>query len=247
MQLDGGIARRRKLAGVGEFTGKTESIFNKKKWLPLCQETKYFISHRCCGVMKKSPLMEYKRKTKRVPIVGTLAEESLLREQAWIKNGCNAFESKKPISQPLSFWTEQDVLKFLYMEGYEIAACYGDIVGVDGQGFEYEPMPGVDCKLKCTGCDRTGCIYCAFGAHRDNGESRFQRLAKTHPRQYEYCMGGGQWVDNPQYDPTAPKYDGDWMNWNPKKIWVPSKEGLGMKKVFDDCNAIYGKDFIRYD
>ena len=31
------------------------------------------------------------------------------------------------------------------------------------------------------------------------------------------------------------------------KAYVPSKEGLGMKKVFDDCNQIYGKDFIRYD
>ena len=81
----------------------------------------------------------------------------------------------------------------------------------------------------------------------EKGETRFQRLAKTHPKQYEYCMMGGQWVDNPDYDPTAPKYDDDWENWNPKKIWVPSKEGLGMKKVFDDCNQIYGKDFIRYD
>ena len=24
-------------------------------------------------------------------------------------------------------------------------------------------------------------------------------------------------------------------------------KGLGMKKVIDDCNAIYGKDFIRYE
>ena len=60
-------------------------------------------------------------------------------------------------------------------------------------------------------------------------------------------MSGGQWVDNPDYDPAAPKMDGDWENWNPKKIWVPSKEGLGMKYVFDQCNQIYGKDFIRYE
>ena len=54
-------------------------------------------------------------------------------------------------------------------------------------------------------------------------------------------------MDNPDYDPTAPKKDGLWQNWNPPKIWVPSKEGLGMKKVFDDMNKIYGKDFIRYE
>ena len=81
----------------------------------------------------------------------------------------------------------------------------------------------------------------------EKGETRFQRLARTHPRQYEYCMNGGQWVDNPSYDPAAPAMDGDWQNWNPKKVWVPSKEGLGMRKVFDDCNQIYGKDFIRYE
>ena len=239
--------RRRELAGVVEFTDGTKSIFNKEKWLPLLQETQFLISHNCCSVMKKAPLHTYQRQTKRFPFIGTLAEESMLREQKWVQNGCNAFDLKRPISTPLAFWTEQDILKYLYVEGYEIASVYGDIVGVDNQGFEYEPLPGVDCKLKCTGCDRTGCIFCGFGAHREKGETRFQRLAKTHPKQYEYCMGGGQWVDNPNYDPTAPEYDGEWKNWNPKKIWTPSKKGLGMKKVFDDCNAIYGKDFIRYD
>lgn len=91
------------------------------------------------------------------------------------------------------------------------------------------------------------CIYCAFGFHMEKGETRFQRIAKTHPRQYEYCLGGGQWVDNPVYDPAAPEYDGEWKNWNPKKIWVPSKEGLGMKAVFDMVNEIYGKNFYRYE
>ena len=201
----------------------------------------------CCAVMKKAPLKSYQRKHKVYPYLGTLAEESKLREQAWIRHGCNAFEGATKTSQPLSFWTEQDILKYLYWEGWDIASVYGDIIGVDDNGMEYEPMPGIDCKLKCTGCSRTGCIFCGFGAHLEKGETRFQRLAKTHPKQYEYCMGGGQWVDNPDYDPAAPKMDGDWENWNPRKIWVPSKEGLGMKHVFDECNQIYGKDFIRYD
>ena len=227
--------------------GVTKSIFNKEKWLPLCNETQFMMSHKCCSAMKKAPIQTYQRKAKRVPFIGTLTEESKLREQAWFKHGCNAFESKKPTSQPMSFWTEQDVLHYIRHEGLEIASVYGDIVGVDKNGFEYEPLPGIDCNLKCTGCQRTGCIFCGFGAYLDKGETRFQRLARTHPKQYEYCMRGGQWVDNPAYDPTAPEKDGVWKNWNPKKIWTPSKEGLGMKKVFDDCNAIYGKDFIRYE
>ncbi|MBR3333436.1 MAG: phosphoadenosine phosphosulfate reductase family protein [Clostridia bacterium] len=240
------------LGGNGNFdayaTGKEKkSFYNKEKWLPLCRDTQFKISHYCCAVMKKAPLEAYQRKHKAYPIIGTLTEESRLREQAWIKNGCNAFEGRHRTSQPMSFWTEQDVLKYLYWEGFELASVYGEIVGIDSDGKEYFPMPGVDCKLKCTGCQRTGCVFCGFGCHLEKGETRFQRLAKTHPRQYEYCMGGGQWADNPDYDPSAPKMDGRWENWNPKKIWVPSKEGLGMKHVFDECNQIYGKNFIRYE
>lgn len=197
--------------------------------------------------MKKSPMGIYQRKTGRKPFIGTMADESRMRAQAWIRHGCNAFEGHKQTSQPMSFWTEQDVLQYIKREGLEICSVYGDILAVDKTGFMYEPIPGVECDLKCTGCQRTGCVFCGFGTHLEKGETRFQRLAKTHPKQYEYCMGGGQWVDNPKYDPTAPKYDGDWLNWNPRKVWIPSEKGLGFKKVFDICNQIYGEGFIRYD
>lgn len=197
--------------------------------------------------MKKSPMGIYQRKHKCYPYIGTLAEESRLREQAWVRHGCNAFDGAKKTSQPMSFWLNQDVLQYIKNEGIEIASVYGDVVTTDADGMKYDNLLAPCGTLKCTGCQRTGCIFCGFGAHLEKGETRFQLLARTHPKQYEYCMMGGQWVDNPDYDPTAPKMDGDWLNWNPKKIWVPSKKGLGMKKVFDDCNQIYGKDFIRYE
>lgn len=236
--------RRKALQGLPPFDN---GHFKKTKWLALAQEGQFNISQRCCNVMKKAPLKDYQHETHQLPYIGTLTDESYRRESKWKQQGCNAFDAKYQTSQPMSFWKEQDVLKYIKQNGIEIASVYGDIVAIDKKtGFEYEPMPGVDCTLKCTGCDRTGCIFCGFGAHLDK-DSRFVRLAKTHPKQYEYCMNGGQWVDNPKYDPTAPAYDGDWKNWNPKKIWVPSKKGLGMKKVFDDCNQIYGKDFIRYE
>lgn len=239
--------RRKSLTGVGDFSKEKKSIYNKEKWLPLCQETQFLISNACCGVMKKHPLDNYSRETERYPIIATLTEESRLREQKWIQNGCNAFDANKKTSQPMSFWLEQDVLQYIKDNGLEIASVYGDIVATDADGMVYD-SPLAPCgALRCSGCYRTGCIFCGFGVHLEKGETRFQMLARTHPKQYEYCMGGGQWVDNPKYDPTAPEYDGDWKNWNPKKIWVPSKEGLGMKKVFDDCNQLYGKDFIRYD
>ena len=250
--LNGKYTGSRKLqhekVSSGDKTEKTNSQFNKTKWLPLCMETQFLIGAGCCKAMEKTPFATYGRRTGRKPYIGILTEESRLREQAWVRHGCNAFDSKKPSSQPMSFWSEQDVLHYIKNNGLEIASVYGEILYTDPDGLQYDSL--VDCgqKLRCSGCQRTGCIFCGYGAYLDSGKkSRFQLLAETHPRQYEYCMRGGQWVDNPKYDPTAPAYDGDWKNWNPKKIWVPSKEGLGMKKVFDDCNAIYGKNFIRYE
>lgn len=227
-----------------------KSQFNKEKWLPLARDVPVMVSHWCCYHMKKSPIHKYQAIHGYFPITGTLAEESRVRKQAWIRHGCNAFDVTSPISQPLSFWTEQDILTYIVKYDLPIASVYGDIVSMH-EDTEYpakDVCGNVGCNLKCTGCNRTGCIFCGFGLQTEkSGETRFQRLARTHPKQYEYSIGGGQWVDNPHYDPTAPKYDGEWKNWNPKQIWVPSKKGLGMGKVFDMVNEIYGKDCLRYE
>lgn len=236
-------------AGVAE-KHTVKSQFNKEKWLPLAREAPFLISHYCCFKMKKSPMHKYQTEHDYKPILATLAEESRMRKQGWIRHGCNAFESKNPTSQPMSFWTEQDVLSYIVRFNVPIASVYGDIVslGTDGSSYPAVDVAGnVQCNLKCSGCQRTGCIFCAFGAHLEKGETRFQRLARTHPRQYEYCIGGGEWIDNPFYDPAAPVWDGEWKNWNPKKIWSRNSKGLGLGKVFDICNEMYGKDFIRYE
>ena len=201
--------------------------------------------------MKKQPMHKYQHDNGYKPILATLAEESRVRKQGWIRHGCNAFESKNPMSQPMSFWTEQDVLAYLVRYAVPIANVYGEIVHVGDDGEYYPPVDltgHVMCNLKCSGCQRTGCAFCAFGMHLEKkGKTRFHILAEVEPRKYEFALEGGQWVDNPRYDPTAPKYDGDWLNWNPKQIWVPSKKGLGMRYVFDTVNEIYGKNFYRYE
>lgn len=227
--------RRASLLGtLGSSDGTTKSKFNKKKWLPLAQELPALVSHKCCDVMKKSPIGIYQRATHNKPYLGTMAEESVMRRQAWIKTGCNAFEGRKPSSQPLSFWTEQDILEYIRTYNIEICSVYGDIVEEDG-------------LLSTTGCSRTGCTMCGFGVQYEKGITRFQRLAETHPKQYKFCIEGGEWVDNPYYDPNAPEYDGEWKNWNPKKIWTASRSGgLGMGYLFDMVNEIYGKELIRY-
>ncbi len=224
------------------------SQFNKEKWLPLAQTAPFMISHQCCNVMKKAPFHAYDRSSKMHSILGTMASESRIRKQSWIRNGCNAFTAKNPTSQPMAFWTENDVLQYIKLMDIAIPTVYGDVFPADSKGRNAEESGCKVCKWKTTGCSRTGCVYCAFGAHNDSGISRFQSLAQTHPKLYEYCIGGGQWIDNPDYDPFLPK-DIDILldiGWNPKQIWVPSKDGLGMGKVFDICNEIYGDNFIRY-
>lgn len=104
-----------------------KSMFNKEKWLVAARDLPIMISHYCCSVMKKRPMSAYGSSTGGKPIIGTLADESRIRKQAWILHGCNAFDSKKPSSQPMSFWTEQDVLTFIKESNIKIADVYGDI------------------------------------------------------------------------------------------------------------------------
>ncbi len=206
-----------------------KSKFSKLRYKPLL-DVNFKISEQCCDVMKKAPSHEYQKRTGRKPILATMVVESMLRESAWLKNGCNAFDAKKPQSAPMSFWTEQDILQYIKQEQIPIASVYGDIVyAIEPEQMRIDDY-GVDCgtpdKLMTTGCDRTGCIFCAFGCHLEKSPSRFERLKETHPRQYEYCIGGGEYDEN--------------------GVWKPNKQGLGMGHVFDELNEIYGEGFIRY-
>ena len=177
---------------AGVVTGKSQ--FNKEKWLPLVY-TPFLISHYCCAKMKKAPMHKYQRDNGYKPILATLAEESRVRKQGWIRHGCNAFDSKDPKSQPMSFWTEQDVLTYLVKYNVPIASVYGDIVSIGSDGNAYPPtdiMGNPLCNLKCTGCQRTGCAFCAFGLHMEKkGKTRFHVLAEIEPRKYEYAVRGG--------------------------------------------------------
>jgi 3'-phosphoadenosine 5'-phosphosulfate sulfotransferase (PAPS reductase)/FAD synthetase len=191
---------------------RERSKFFHPQYKPLLN-VDFDISEQCCNVMKKTPAHLFEKITGKKPIIATMASESMSRESAWLQSGCNAFDSNRPRSTPMSFWTEQDVLQYIKENNLPIASVYGEVVEENG-------------RLRTTGESRTGCIFCAFGAHCEKGETRFERLKQTHPRQYEYCIGGGE------YDEAG--------------IWKPSKEGLGMGHVFDELNKIYGDGFIRY-
>lgn len=72
------------------------------------------ISDMCCSEMKKKPVKEHEKKCGEVAITAQMAEESQARLTEWLVNGCNSFEKKRPISNPMSFWTEQDVLTYIH-------------------------------------------------------------------------------------------------------------------------------------
>jgi len=155
-----------------------------KKWAFLV-ESDFTISVKCCGIMKEAPLVNYEKESGKHPIVGTMASESQRRRYAWFQTGCNNFKSKRPISKPLSFWTNNDVLKYIRDYKIMIPSVYGNIV---------EDLKG---RLTTTGEQRTGCVFCPVGCHLDK-INRFQRLAVSHPKLHAYCMdalGLGAFLD----------------------------------------------------
>jgi len=200
-----------------------------------CERYQFFldapfeIAQQCCGVMKKSPMNKYHRETGRQPITAMMASESRLRTQKWLHQGCNAFDAKKPMSMPMAFWTEQDVLLYIYNNKIPIASVYGEVVRdykadglMEGQmtfrdlGGDWEMLDTDRPTLKTTGCERTGCMFCGFGCHLEKpGQGRFERMKETHPKQYDYIM--------------RPKEEG----------------GLNYKEVIDWINE-HGNLHIRY-
>ena len=194
----------------GAYPGKNgkESQYNCTKWKFLL-DADFKIDDLCCDVMKKAPLHHYEKESGRKAFIGTLTEESRRRRDAWLKNGCNAFDTLAiPQSTPMAFWTEQDVLKYIYDNKITIASPYGEIIYSKG-------------KYSLSKMNRTGCVFCAFGCHREKLPNRYQQMATTHPQLYDYCMRGG-------------KYDESGM-------WIPDK-GLGMAKVLDYINVKWWND-----
>ncbi len=166
-----------------------KSMFNCENYRYLL-DAPFKISDKCCYHMKKAPIYKFERESGRHAILGTMACESKLRLQSWLKAGCNGFESRRPISQPLSFWLEQDILRYLQCTGLSYASIYGDIL-------EKENRKGSSI-LTTTGVARSGCMFCMYGVHLEPQPNRFQRMKLTHTKQYYYCidrLGCGQVMD----------------------------------------------------
>nr|DAV33784.1 MAG TPA: phosphoadenosine-phosphosulfate reductase [Caudoviricetes sp.] len=188
--------RLRRLNGALKDKNGNYSLFNQEKY-KFFLEAEFNISAKCCDVMKKAPALSFEKKEGRTPILGVMASESYIRTQRWLRNGCNAFDEKRPSSKPMSFWTEQDVLLYIKENNLPICSVYGDIV-VDYERMEqyenqmslydYEISEAGRPLLKTTGANRTGCMFCGFGCHLEKSPNRFERMKETHPKQYEYIM-----------------------------------------------------------
>lgn len=134
-----------------------------KKWQHLLLAP-FKIGEKCCDVMKKRPATRFEKETGLHRYIGTMAGDSRLRRQQYLRYGCNAFDTRVPVSKPLSVWLERDV--WTYIRGYGVSYC-----------------PVYD-----MGYERTGCIYCAFTVHMETPPNRFERMAKTHPKLWKHCM-----------------------------------------------------------
>ena len=136
------------------------------KWRYLLNEP-YMVSHMCCHILKKRPFHKYHKQTGELPIIGTMADESQLRGQQYIRRGgCNTFNENpdKSASFPLSIWTERDIWDYIRKFGIAYSPIYDE--------------PGIK---------RTGCMFCGFGAQFP-GDCRFRQLYNLHPKFYDYAM-----------------------------------------------------------
>lgn len=204
--------------GLREMENGEKSFYNKECYKFLI-DSPFLISHYCCLYMKEAPCFLYEEENSSTPIMAIMAEESRARLNSWSISGCNAFDSDRPSSNPMSFWTEQDVLTYIRENNLPIADAYGQVIRdwkkdglTEGQIDFYEKLSEIDpsCKLpgyhyKTTGCKRTGCIFCGFGITRD--KQRFIRLSEQEPKLCDYVMRGGEFSDS--------------------EMWQPSKDGLG--------------------
>lgn len=231
-QLRNGITDSRTLKRLrGEYLRPdgAKSEYNCEKYGFLLNAP-FESSGHCCKVMKKQPFNDYSKKTGKHGINGTMTEESRLRVRKWLRFGCNAFDGKEPLSSPMSFWTEQDVLTYLKITGIPYCSVYGEIVASDGT-CDYDNTL-IPTRLHCTGCQRTGCMFCMFGVHLEKKPNRFQRMKITHPRQYDYCI-----KDECQCIEYIP-YIGDDGELVCDEI-EHTRNGLGLGKVLDYIHVKY--------
>jgi 3'-phosphoadenosine 5'-phosphosulfate sulfotransferase (PAPS reductase)/FAD synthetase len=151
-----------KLLNIRLYGGEKGIGKISERWKFLIQAP-FDVSEQCCNFLKKKPFDKFHKQTGLYPVIGTMAKESRLRLQKWLKYGCNSFETSMIASYPLSIWTEADI--WAYIRKFNLP---------------YSPIYDM-------GIRRTGCMFCGFGCSIKN-DRRFYFLKETKPKIYEYFM-----------------------------------------------------------
>ncbi|MBF0148308.1 MAG: phosphoadenosine phosphosulfate reductase family protein [Magnetococcales bacterium] len=122
------------------------------------------VSEKCCEHLKKDPFRAYERRTGRMPMIGIRKDEG--GERSLQRVECNTFSPRYGRSAPLLHWTNEDIWNYVHETGLKYCCLYD------------------------RGEHRTGCMFCGFGAHLEQkyGHNRFERMAKSHPKQWRYFM-----------------------------------------------------------
>ena len=149
----------KRLHGVGIY--KNGKLSEKWKYL---LNAPFKINDICCYKLKKDPAKRFEKETKLFPIIGTMTSDSSFREQNYLKHGgCNILNNKRPLSKPLSIWTENDIWNYIKKYNLPYSTIYDK------------------------GYYRTGCMFCAFGVHLES-PNKFELMEYTHPQHYKFCM-----------------------------------------------------------
>ena len=137
-----------------------------KKWFWLVEEP-YKVSSKCCDKLKKQPFKDYEKKYEVSPILGIMAEESMMRTTDYLnRGGCNVFSHTKrdrSTSHPISIWLEKDIWECI--EKYNI------------------PISDIYKK----GATRTGCMFCGYGCQFKD-DNRLQLVYDLYPKWYNHFM-----------------------------------------------------------
>lgn len=195
-------------------------------------DSPFYCHSKCCMYLKKNPSHEYSHRTGIKFITAQMASESLLRTQHWLLNGCNAYDTKNPISNPMSFWSEQDVLAYAYLHNIELAPPYGKIIKEGNGDKPYEQLELFDIDAPVFDTEkakRTGCFACGFGAHLEK-ESRLKMMIDIgEERLVDWILRGGAFEEESGL--WKPKgglgmfFCYEWMNRaGGLNIWLPDKE-----------------------
>ena len=148
-----------------------EGFILSKVWLPMvfCPVP---ISEQCCVNIKEKPLAQI---TNAMIMTGEQAAESRMRENVYLKTGCNIrFADGSYKSKPFGAMTRDGILFALQYRKTPICSDYGSIVK-DETG-----------HYRCTKADRTGCALCGFGCQYDT--DRFIRLSEEEPAKTKFAF-----------------------------------------------------------